>query len=110
MPRPGPGALVRAPHPVKELDFSPGGPYALYNWELFFHVPLAFMLLAALIAETMIHMTAELLDADADEAEALVERSRQQLLLISLSVPIWGGGDRTALIEDTVRRELAEEA
>ncbi|MDP1822774.1 MAG: hypothetical protein Q8L48_06020 [Archangium sp.] len=26
--------------PVKDLDFSVGGPYAVYNWELFFHVPL----------------------------------------------------------------------
>src|SRR5262245_15120680 len=27
------------PHP-KEIDVSIGGPYANYNWELFFHVPL----------------------------------------------------------------------
>jgi hypothetical protein len=26
--------------PVQELDFDPNGPYAVYNWELFFHVPL----------------------------------------------------------------------
>lgn len=26
--------------PVKELDFDPNGPYAVYNWELFFHIPL----------------------------------------------------------------------
>ena len=26
--------------PVKELDFAATGPYAVYNWELFFHVPL----------------------------------------------------------------------
>ncbi|HYI12533.1 MAG TPA: insecticidal toxin protein [Thermoanaerobaculia bacterium] len=32
--------LVRQPHPVKDLDFSSGGAYAVYNWELFFHVPL----------------------------------------------------------------------
>ena len=67
-------------------------------------------MLASLIAETMIHMTAELLDADADEAERLIERTRRQLVLISLSVPIWSGGDRTAFLEDAVRRELAEEA
>src|SRR5436190_9737801 len=24
----------------KEIDLAPGGPYANYNWELFFHVPL----------------------------------------------------------------------
>lgn len=35
-----PGADVSQPYPVKELDFSTGGPYALYNWELFYHAPL----------------------------------------------------------------------
>ncbi|NGN66618.1 insecticidal toxin protein [Streptomyces sp. A7024] len=25
--------------PVAELDFTPGGAYAVYNWELFFHIP-----------------------------------------------------------------------
>jgi hypothetical protein len=35
-----PSALVRAPLPVKDLDFTSGGAYAVYNWELFFHVPL----------------------------------------------------------------------
>jgi hypothetical protein len=28
------------PHPVDELDFSTGGAYSSYNWELFFHVPI----------------------------------------------------------------------
>jgi hypothetical protein len=28
-----------SPHPVDEVDFSPGGAYSVYNWELFFHVP-----------------------------------------------------------------------
>jgi hypothetical protein len=32
--------LVNTPYPVKELDFAPGSAYAVYNWELFFHVPL----------------------------------------------------------------------
>jgi len=32
--------LVQQPHPVKDLDFSSGGAYSAYNWELFFHVPL----------------------------------------------------------------------
>ncbi len=32
--------LVRRPYPVKDLDFSSSGAYALYNWELFFHVPI----------------------------------------------------------------------
>ena len=61
-------------------------------------------MLASLIAETMIHMTAELLDADADEAEELVERSRRQLLLISLGVPMWSVGDRPALIDEIADR------
>ncbi|MCA9470174.1 MAG: hypothetical protein KC643_32655, partial [Nitrospira sp.] len=29
-----------SPYPVKDLDFSSSGAYAVYNWELFFHVPL----------------------------------------------------------------------
>jgi hypothetical protein len=33
-------ALVRRPYPVKDLDFSLAGAYAVYNWELFYHVPL----------------------------------------------------------------------
>lgn len=66
-------------------------------------------MLASLIAETMVHMTAELLDADAAEAEELIERSRQQLLLISLGVPTWAVGDRPSLIDETVRRELDDE-
>jgi hypothetical protein len=33
-------AVVDKPYPVKDLDFSPGGAYSVYNWELFFHVPL----------------------------------------------------------------------
>jgi hypothetical protein len=36
--------LVRAPHPVNELEFTTGGAYAVYNWELFFHVPLTIAL------------------------------------------------------------------
>jgi len=27
--------------PVKDLDFTSGGAYSVYNWELFFHIPLA---------------------------------------------------------------------
>lgn len=29
-----------SPHPVKDLDFSSFGAYSVYNWELFFHIPL----------------------------------------------------------------------
>ncbi len=28
-----------SPHPIKTLDFSTGGAYSVYNWELFYHVP-----------------------------------------------------------------------
>jgi hypothetical protein len=34
-----PSELVRQPYPVKDLDFTSSGAYAIYNWELFFHVP-----------------------------------------------------------------------
>jgi hypothetical protein len=37
----GPTGLVEQPYPVKELDFNSGGAYAVYNWELFYHVPIS---------------------------------------------------------------------
>jgi hypothetical protein len=46
-------------------------------------------MLASSIAETMIHMAAELLDAEASEAEAIIQRTRDQLLLINLGAPMW---------------------
>ncbi|MEK6804176.1 MAG: insecticidal toxin protein [Nitrospirota bacterium] len=39
-----PTGKVKSPYPVKELDFSPHGAYSVYNWELFFHVPLTLAL------------------------------------------------------------------
>lgn len=64
-------------------------------------------MLASLIAETMIHMTAELLDAEADEADRLIERTRQQLILINLGVPTWSATtERSELIDDVVRQQL----
>ncbi|HEY5811435.1 MAG TPA: hypothetical protein VIT23_02130, partial [Terrimicrobiaceae bacterium] len=33
-------AFVRRPYPAKDLDFTLSGAYSVYNWELFFHVPL----------------------------------------------------------------------
>ena len=33
-------ALVQQPYPVKDLDFTCSGAYAVYNWELFYHVPI----------------------------------------------------------------------
>jgi hypothetical protein len=35
------GNNVKAPLPIHEIDVSNDGPYAVYNWELFFHVPLS---------------------------------------------------------------------
>ncbi len=34
-----PTALVQQPHPVRDLDFSTSGAYAIYNWDLFYHIP-----------------------------------------------------------------------
>jgi hypothetical protein len=36
----GPTALVSEPYPVADLDFTTSGGYAVYSWELFFHLPL----------------------------------------------------------------------
>jgi hypothetical protein len=36
----GPTRLVSEPYPVADLDFTTSGGYAVYNWELFFHLPL----------------------------------------------------------------------
>lgn len=35
----GPTERVSEPRPVEDLDFNTDGAYAVYNWELFFHVP-----------------------------------------------------------------------
>jgi hypothetical protein len=35
-----PSPWVNAPYPVKNIDFSIGGAYAKYNWEMFFQAPL----------------------------------------------------------------------
>lgn len=35
-----PTSLVLNPYPVEELDYSLKGSYSLYNWELFFHIPI----------------------------------------------------------------------
>ena len=32
--------LVEQPYPIKDLDFTFSGAYSVYNWELFFHVPI----------------------------------------------------------------------
>ena len=35
-----PTARVLTPHPIDEVEFQTGRAYDLYNWELFFHIPL----------------------------------------------------------------------
>ncbi|MBD1847607.1 insecticidal toxin protein [Cyanobacteria bacterium FACHB-63] len=35
-----PSELVKRPYPVSDLDFTSSGAYSVYNWELFFHVPI----------------------------------------------------------------------
>lgn len=35
-----PSGFSLAPFPKEEIDVSDDGPYAIYNWELFFHAPL----------------------------------------------------------------------
>jgi hypothetical protein len=35
-----PSYMVSTPYPMSDLDFSSGGAYSIYNWELFFHAPL----------------------------------------------------------------------
>jgi hypothetical protein len=32
--------LVKKPYPYEDVDFEPHGAYSLYNWEIFFHIPL----------------------------------------------------------------------
>ncbi len=32
--------VVSQPYPVKDVDFTSSGAYSVYNWELFYHVPL----------------------------------------------------------------------
>ena len=35
-----PGSYALSPFPKEDIDVSDDGPYAIYNWELFFHAPL----------------------------------------------------------------------
>lgn len=41
---------VDTPYPNEDVDFSPSGAYSLYNWELFFHIP---MLLANRLSKNL---------------------------------------------------------
>ncbi|WP_127493668.1 Tc toxin subunit A-related protein [Paenibacillus glycanilyticus] len=36
-----PTDLVQQPYPVRDLDFTSSGAYSVYNWELFYHIPIA---------------------------------------------------------------------
>lgn len=64
-------------------------------------------MLASLIAETMIHMAAELLDADPAARDEITERSRQQLMLINLGVPMWQTyRSDPGTVDDVVEEEL----
>lgn len=33
------GAYAATPFPIQDIDLADDGPYAIYNWELFFHAP-----------------------------------------------------------------------
>ena len=63
-------------------------------------------MLASLIAETMVHMAAELLEAEPSERDEIVERTRRQLILINLGVPSWTAFSDRAAIDAAVRDEL----
>lgn len=63
-------------------------------------------MLASLIAETMIHMAAELLEADGSERDEIIERARQQLLLINMGVPTWSEITDRATIDERARDAL----
>ena len=43
-----PTSSVNTPYPVEDVDFTPGGAYSLYNWELFYHAP---MFVAGLLSQ-----------------------------------------------------------
>lgn len=38
--KPNTTLVQESSHPVKDLDFTSSGAYSVYNWELFFHVPI----------------------------------------------------------------------
>jgi hypothetical protein len=35
-----PTSVVQTPYPLEQVDFNYSGMYSIYNWELFFHIPL----------------------------------------------------------------------
>ena len=88
-PLPAEAAIVEQPYPVEDVDFSYGGAYAQYNWELFFHAPL---LIAVRLtknqrfadAQRWLHYIFDPTDASADDdaatvlADASLLRERRQ--------------------------------
>jgi AcrR family transcriptional regulator len=65
-------------------------------------------LLAGLITETIIRMVAELLEYGPDEELAIIERTRRQLRLISLGVPVWDGAVRPGGRDDEPDAEMID--
>lgn len=65
-------------------------------------------MLASLIAETMVHMAAELLETDPSERDEIVERARQQLVLVNLGVPMWSQFEDRREIDERAREELEQ--
>ena len=74
-------AIVEQPYPVEDVDFSYGGAYAQYNWELFFHAPL---LIASRLtknqrfadAQRWLHYIFDPTDASADDTPRRFWRTR----------------------------------
>lgn len=66
-------------------------------------------MLASLIAETMIHMSAELLEADPAEADEIIERTRQQMVMINLGVPSWSAVSESRTRLDEVAQRALED-
>jgi len=46
-------------------------------------------MLASLLVETMVHMVAELLDARADEEDAIIRQTEDRIRLITFGIPVW---------------------
>ena len=73
--------VVQQPYPVEDVDFSYGGAYAQYNWELFFHAPL---LIASRLtknqrfedAQRWLHYIFDPTDASADDTPRRFWRTR----------------------------------
>jgi AcrR family transcriptional regulator len=65
---------------------------------------------ANLVTEAMIHMVAELLEADAAEALVIQQRTIDQLRLVSLAVPAWDPERKAARAAAAVAADAASDA